>query len=233
MQYASAGGTATAPVDLTGSVPAGAAYLVRLGAGAGGTTPLPSPDVTGASNLSGTSGRVDLLHDGALVDRVGYGTANLSEGAPAPAASNTTSVARSGSCSDTDANATDFTAGAPTPQGTAAGGHACGAGGGTTPSPGAGGDHRAGAGRRAPLAARGEGRHRSARRRDRAAQQRLLRLEHAARHRPVHQRGAVRLHQQRPDRARRGRRVAGRHGDRVPRGRCHQPDHHRASAGRP
>ncbi|GAB3676179.1 lamin tail domain-containing protein [Angustibacter aerolatus] len=135
VQYASAGGTATAPVDLTGSVPAGASYLVQLGAGAGGTTPLPSPDVTGASNLSGTSGRVDLLHDGALVDRVGYGTANLSEGAPAPAASNTTSVARSGSCSDTDANATDFTAGAPTPQGTAAGGHACGAGGGTTPPP--------------------------------------------------------------------------------------------------
>jgi hypothetical protein len=58
----------------------------------------------------------DCTADTTIHDLVGYGAATVRETSPAPAASNTTSVARTGS--DTDDNSADFTAGEPTPTNT-------------------------------------------------------------------------------------------------------------------
>ncbi len=129
VQYASATGSTWALTSLTGSIPAGGYYLVQEGAGAGGTTSLPAPDATGSLNLSGTAGKVALCNTatalsgtassgGSIVDFVGFGlTANSYEGTgPTPAPSNATSVTRKDSGStDTDQNASDFTAGAVVP----------------------------------------------------------------------------------------------------------------------
>lgn len=54
--------------------------------------------------------------DGSVVDLLGWGSANAAEGVAADGTSNTTSVARTQPCHDTDSNAADFQVGAPTPQ---------------------------------------------------------------------------------------------------------------------
>lgn len=146
VQYLPGAPTATSKwqvTALTGSLGAGGRYLVGEGAGTGGTTPLPTPDASGAINMSGTTGTVALVHgtdpltcvtaadcaaDTTIRDLVGYGTAVVHEGSgPAAGASNTASVART-SPTDSDDNAADFTAGAPTPG-------AAGTGGGPTGTP--------------------------------------------------------------------------------------------------
>ncbi|HST47566.1 lamin tail domain-containing protein, partial [Jatrophihabitans sp.] len=129
VQYASATGTSWATTALTGTLPAGASYVVRESQGAGGTTDVPS-DVTGTIAMSGTAGKVALVNttaalscgadcDGnaAVVDFVGFGTtANDFAGTgPTPAPSNTNSVSRNASHDNTANNAADFTAGAPSP----------------------------------------------------------------------------------------------------------------------
>ncbi|MFG1811994.1 endonuclease/exonuclease/phosphatase family protein [Streptomyces sp. NPDC049040] len=117
---------------LTGSLAGGGRFLVQEGAGTGGTTPLPAPDASGAINMSGTTGTValvtgadpltcltaaDCAADPRVKDLVGYGTALVHEGSgPAAGASNSDSVTRGATLADTDDNAADFTAGAPTPQ---------------------------------------------------------------------------------------------------------------------
>jgi predicted extracellular nuclease len=117
VQYFSAAGTTASTTTLTGTVAPRHAYLVQMSAGTGGTADLPTPDATGTTNMSGTSGRIDLIAaDTAVVDRLGYGSATTSEGNPAPALTNTTSATRSGPCIDTDNNATDFRATDPTPE---------------------------------------------------------------------------------------------------------------------
>jgi len=134
---------------LAGTLAGGGRYLVGEGFGTGGTTPLPATDAAGAIALSGTSGTVALVQgsdpltcvtaadcaaDSRVKDLVGYGTATVHEGSGAAAgASNTASVARNAALTDTDDNAADFTAGAPTPQnsGGAAGGTGGATGGGT------------------------------------------------------------------------------------------------------
>jgi predicted extracellular nuclease len=134
VQYISAapGATTTWQVtNLSGSIAPGATYLIAEAAGSGGSADLPTPDAAGAINLSGTAGTValvtsqtaltcktavDCAADPSIKDLVGYGTAVIHEGTgDAPAASNTTSVARNASGADTDQNGADFTAGAPTP----------------------------------------------------------------------------------------------------------------------
>lgn len=126
LQYFSATGTSASTTRLSGSIAPGGSYLVQMAKGAGGTQPLPTPDATGTTALSGTAGRVDLLNAAGLVDRVGYGsTATPSEGAPAPGTSNTTSVSRTSPCTDTDSNAADFSAGPPSPRNSAAGTQPC------------------------------------------------------------------------------------------------------------
>ncbi|MGW3658570.1 endonuclease/exonuclease/phosphatase family protein [Streptomyces sp. NPDC005151] len=116
---------------LTGSVAPGGRYLVAQAAGTGGTVALPTPDATGTLAMSATSGTVALVSgttpltcktaadcaaDTRIVDLIGYGSAVVREGSgPATGASATASVARGTSLADTDNNAADLTAGAPTP----------------------------------------------------------------------------------------------------------------------
>ncbi len=113
---------------LAGSVAPGTRYLVAESTGSGGTVSLPTPDATGAIAMAAGAGTVALVHattaltcltaadctaDASIHDLVGYGAATVREANPAPAASNTTSVSRTGA--DTDDNAADFTAGEPSP----------------------------------------------------------------------------------------------------------------------
>ncbi|MFD4524025.1 endonuclease/exonuclease/phosphatase family protein [Streptomyces sp. NPDC058470] len=116
---------------LTGSVAPGKRFLIAESAGTGGTTALPTPDATGTLAMSATAGTIALVSgttaltcktaadcaaDSRVVDLVGYGTAVVREGGgPVTGASNTASVARAASLADTDDNAADLTAGAPTP----------------------------------------------------------------------------------------------------------------------
>lgn len=131
VQYHSGSASGTwQSTPLTGSVAPGALYLIQEAQGAGGTTALPTPDATGTIALSATSGTVALVNgtsaltcadsascEAASVDLVGFGTAAISETSPVPGASNSASVQRT-TAADTDANAVDFSAGAPTPDAT-------------------------------------------------------------------------------------------------------------------
>jgi uncharacterized protein len=148
LQYASATGTGTFGADagqLT-ELPAvtlapGQYLLVQEAAGATPAAPLPTPDVIDATPIAmgATGGKVALVDTttplgcnggstpcppaalARIVDLVGYGTANFFEGTgPTPAPGNTTAAIRgAGGCTDTDQNATDFAAAAPSPRNTA------------------------------------------------------------------------------------------------------------------
>ncbi|AZA48603.1 T9SS C-terminal target domain-containing protein [Chryseobacterium carnipullorum] len=129
LQYASAigtfnGGTSNHALP-TFTLAPGQTYLIQeISSGANGAT-LPTPDASATINLSGSAGKIALTSDGTaptsstsanVIDYVGYGTTTTSfEGTgPAPAPSNTNSIARV--AGDTNNNATDFVAGAPTPK---------------------------------------------------------------------------------------------------------------------
>jgi hypothetical protein len=131
VQYASAAGTTWQTTRLSGTIRPGRHYLVQEGAGAGGTTPLPTPNASGGIAMSATAGKVALVtnatplacgadcdHAAGVKDFIGYGTANDFETAAAPGLSNTTSDSRDAGGTDTDNNAVDFTAGAPNPRNT-------------------------------------------------------------------------------------------------------------------
>lgn len=133
IQYASASGTSWATTALTGSIAPGKYYLVGLASGSTGPA-LPTVDATGSSNMSATAGKVALtntttaltgsspLTASSLQDFVGFGTANASETAPAPAASTTTAIFRAdGGATDSGNNSADFTAAAPNPRNSTAG----------------------------------------------------------------------------------------------------------------
>jgi predicted extracellular nuclease len=144
LQYASATGSgnfSSNPIKqfFNFSLNPGQYYLVQAAAGAGGTTPLPTADDTWTANLSATAGKVALVSGGLglacngsagqtcspaqlslIVDLVGYGTANFSEGAAAPGLNNTTAAFRlNGGCTDTNNNSADFITGAPAPRNSA------------------------------------------------------------------------------------------------------------------
>uniref|UniRef100_UPI002810A2AB ExeM/NucH family extracellular endonuclease n=1 Tax=Microbacterium sp. TaxID=51671 RepID=UPI002810A2AB len=132
LNYWSAAGGSGGGVALRGTVAAGDHFLVQLAAGNGNGQPLPGADqVVSAPNMSGTTGRLFLLPttsvyagpagDAAgrddIIDMVGWGSgAATFETAPAPGTTNGTSIARTATGADSDSNAADFTAGAPTPQ---------------------------------------------------------------------------------------------------------------------
>jgi predicted extracellular nuclease len=132
VQYAATAGTTWQRTNLTNvTLAAGQRYLVQEAAGTGGTTPLPTPDASGAIPMSGTAGKVALINTTVtiaatscpagptVVDIVGYGTTtNCSETAPTATLSNTTSAARTDACVDTDNNSLDFSVGSPVPQNT-------------------------------------------------------------------------------------------------------------------
>ena len=138
--YAKAGGNPAGTTPLTGSIKAGATYLIQEAKGSGGTTALPAPDATGTLAMSGTDGSVELRNGTAVVDLVGYGAATKNETKAAPVLSSTTSDSRDAAGTDSDDNSKDFTAGAPTPTNAAGettpGGGTGPGGGGTPPTPG-------------------------------------------------------------------------------------------------
>jgi predicted extracellular nuclease len=126
--------------NLSGSIPAGGYYLVQQAAGAGGTTPLPTPDATGTTAMSATAGKVVVVNNQTtitagtacpspgVIDLVGYGTGtNCFEGSgPTASLSNTTAALRAGGgCTDTDQSNADFTPDAPNPRNSAAPANSC------------------------------------------------------------------------------------------------------------
>jgi hypothetical protein len=133
VQYASTAGSTWSRTNLTGTLQPGRYYLIQQAQGLGGTIPLPAPDASGTTAMSATGGKVALVDNQvtltcnpgctsnpAVVDFIGYGGANDYEGSPAPTLSNTTAAIRGGDgCTETDNNATDFTAAAPNPRNTA------------------------------------------------------------------------------------------------------------------
>jgi len=131
VQYARASGVSWQRTALSGTIQPDAHYLVAEAEGSGGTEDLPAPDATGTIAMAGSSGKVALVTNAALLacgtdcdarsdlgvrDFVGYGSANDSETAPTAGLSNTTSASRDAAGTDTDDNSTDFAVGAPDPQ---------------------------------------------------------------------------------------------------------------------
>ena len=140
VQYASSAGTSWTNLTILPnvSVQPGHYFLIQEAEGTTVTNkPLPTPDVTtGNINLSATMGKVALVNGTAaiasgtscptgttIIDLVGFGSANCFEGSgPTAAPSNTTSVSRNASNSDTNNNSADFTVGAPNPRNSSFGG---------------------------------------------------------------------------------------------------------------
>ncbi|MBI3381036.1 MAG: ExeM/NucH family extracellular endonuclease [Aquabacterium sp.] len=147
LQYASGTGTGNFSANTVVPLPnvavqPGQYFLVSLATSAtvGGALPV-TVDFVGSTglNISATAGKLALVNGTSglacngsstvctsaqlaqIVDLVGYGSANFYEGSgAAPAPSTTTAVLRANTgCSDTDVNASDFAAGAPSPRNTA------------------------------------------------------------------------------------------------------------------
>lgn len=137
VQYASATGTGNfSATPINGLLQPGQYLLVQMGGGANGA-PLPTADAVGSAAMSASAGKIVLARTpGSLAcnggsapcsaaqlalieDLVGYGGANFSETTPAPTLSNTSAAIRLESCIDTDVNAADFIAAAPTPRNSA------------------------------------------------------------------------------------------------------------------
>lgn len=134
VQYASAAGTSWNVTRLSGSIAPGGYYLVQQAKGAGGTVDLPTPDASGTTAMSATSGKVALVNSqtaisgngcvegtSGIIDLVGFGSANCFEGsAPAGQLSNTLAAIRnSNGCQDSGDNSADFTQTAPAPRNSA------------------------------------------------------------------------------------------------------------------
>jgi predicted extracellular nuclease len=144
-QYASAAGTNYNVTALSGTIQPGSKYLVKLGSGGTQGALLPTPDATGTTNMSATSGKVALVTSTTALtcgsncdtapgvkDFLGYGSANDYETAPAQTLNNTTSATRSNPATDTDNNANDFAKVSPTPENSTGGGGGGGCTGYTT-----------------------------------------------------------------------------------------------------
>ena len=128
VQYASATGSSWQVTPLTGTIPPHGFFLVAESAGATPSTPLPAPDVTGAINMSATTGKVLLSNSTAaqtgadpagltVIDLVGYGPAATGfEAAPAPVLTNSTADLRTPDGHNTGNNSADFQAGTPNPR---------------------------------------------------------------------------------------------------------------------
>ncbi|MDX6406823.1 MAG: hypothetical protein QOH70_4278 [Blastocatellia bacterium] len=153
VQYASAAGTSWQVTNLcpsgnTCTIAPGRYYLIQEAQGAGGTTNLPTADATGVIAMSASAGKVALVGTtsalsggcpaaGALIDLVGYGTANCFEGTgTAPAPGNSIAVVRINSgCTDTDKNNSDFVTGTPSPRNSATAPTSCGVSPSPSPTP--------------------------------------------------------------------------------------------------
>ncbi|MFG6488830.1 ExeM/NucH family extracellular endonuclease [Roseateles sp. BYS78W] len=138
VQYASATGTSWTNKTV---IPAGTVlqpgryYLIGGASGAVGTA-LITADVEGATNLSGTSGKVALVTNSTTLpavaaptgveDILSYGSSTPVEGSPTPVLSATTAALRNGAgCVDTNANSADFTVGPVSPRNSATPANVC------------------------------------------------------------------------------------------------------------
>jgi hypothetical protein len=139
IQYAATAGTNWTRNNLEGTIMPKGFYLIEMIAGAGGVEALPLPDLIGTANMAAAnfklalvnnqttlSGNPEDVYASNIVDFLGVGTANTSETAPAPGASNNTSVRRKLDeqgypLADTDDNSNDFEAVFPTPYNSALG----------------------------------------------------------------------------------------------------------------
>ncbi len=152
LQYASATGSVSSSVVLSGSIPAGGYFLVRLSAGGTAGAALPvTPDASGSIAMSNTAGKIALVNSStnlvgtcpiatanpAVVDYVGYGsTANCSETAVAPTPGSVAAAlfranAGTNSCQDTGNNGADFAVfSPPLPRNSASAAQPCNAAGG-------------------------------------------------------------------------------------------------------
>lgn len=131
VQYASSAGSSWAVTALTGTIQPGQYYLIQQAAGSGGTVALPTPDAVGTIAMAATNGKVLLANTttaqsgtcptgSQIIDFVGFGSANCSEGnAATPALNNTTAAIRNNSCTDTDNNSADFSTATPNPRNSA------------------------------------------------------------------------------------------------------------------
>ena len=132
VQYRSATGIAnpSGVVPLTGSIPAHGHFLLAWPGGSNGSAlPVAVDQDNTTVNLSGTTGTVFLAlyyrstapptgsvtGNSQIADLVGFGTSNTFETAVAPSPGTATTIGRPAAGTDTDSNATDFAAGAPTP----------------------------------------------------------------------------------------------------------------------
>ncbi len=133
IQYASASGSGWQVGNLSGTIPGGSYYLVRLSSGGANGALLPAANATNAINISGANGKLALVTNqialsganpvggATIADFVGYGSAGAYEGAgAAPTVSgNATAIFRNDNGTmDTDDNAADFTTGTPNPRST-------------------------------------------------------------------------------------------------------------------
>jgi hypothetical protein len=126
VQYASASSNKSFSVTKLDTKPenniikAGGYYLIEESKGSGGTDDLPTPDAIGTISLSATAGKVALVKsiqaisgigDENVVDFVGYGNANQSEGSgPAkyPSDNSEDIFRKNKDCLDSDDNKNDF-----------------------------------------------------------------------------------------------------------------------------
>ena len=153
VQYTSATGTGnfgsstTLITPLAGTIAPGQYVLIQEAAGTTPAASIPTPDITDTTpiNMSATGGKVALVNSttplgcngstaspcsaaalATIVDLIGYDGANFFEGAAAPMLSNTTAALRKNAgCTETDNNAADFEALAPSPRNTASPFHFC------------------------------------------------------------------------------------------------------------
>ncbi|MXV52553.1 T9SS type B sorting domain-containing protein [Pedobacter sp. HMF7647] len=118
VQYTSAAGTGNWTVTpLSGTIASKGYFLIQEAKGTGGTTDLPTPDITGTIAMAGTAGKVILSNStvvlsganptgNSIVDKVGFGpTATGFEGtAPTAVLTNTTSAERKANAASTAAS---------------------------------------------------------------------------------------------------------------------------------
>lgn len=131
LQYRPANGSAnpSSVLALTGSIPAGGHYLIQGSNNSTNGALLPTADASTGVSFAGGSGTLflvksttslqapptgSLLGDDRILDLVGYGSSNTFETAPATGNSVTLSLNRTNGA-DTDSNAADLVAEAPTP----------------------------------------------------------------------------------------------------------------------
>ncbi len=146
VQYQSAAGTTWQATALPAFMLQPGQYFLVTGAGSTVGKDVGTADHTGTLNLSGTTGKVALASvatamtvadgGGKILDLVGFGTANRFEGAVAPAPSSDNSIQRAAlGCTDTDNNASDFSAGPVTgPRRKTSDFNVCGGGGPVEPT---------------------------------------------------------------------------------------------------